>query len=452
MTARAWSRSPRSARTNSARQPARSRSAETALPRAMLRPQIAMPAAPRAANRRAIASPIPCVPPVTTAILLLSSAPCRCASTMSNPRTVRPYSGEAESQYGCPLHFRPVICAQGFARMQGEIETMRVGLLGAGRIGRIHAGNIAAHRRAKLVVVADPDIASAQAVAGATGAAVETADAILAAPDIDAIFICTPTDMHAQLIEGAVRANKAVFCEKPIDLDAARIRACLDVVRNAGARLMVGFNRRFDPSFATIRRRLAAGEIGAVELVTILSRDPAPPPTSYIARSGGLFRDMMIHDFDMARFLLGEEPVEVHAVASCLIDPQIGAAGDVDTAAVLLKTSSGKIAQISNSRRATYGYDQRIEVHGSVGLLAAGNQHATTVTRADAQGYQGEPALPFFLERYAQAYRREIDAFVASILEGAPITPSGGDGLKAQLLADAATQATQSGHAVRVKL
>src|SRR5882672_6036045 len=248
MTARAWPRSPRSARTNSPRQPARSRSAATALPRAMLRPQIAMPAAPRAANRRAIASPIPCVPPVTTAILLLSSAPSRCASTMSNPRTVRPYSGEAESQYGCPLHFRPVICAQGFARMQGEIETMRVGLLGAGRIGRIHAGNIAAHKRAKLVAVADPDIASAQAVADATGAAVETADAILAAPDIDAIFICTPTDMHAQLIEGAVRANKAVFCEKPIDLDAARIRACLDVVRNAGTRLMVGFNRRFDPS------------------------------------------------------------------------------------------------------------------------------------------------------------------------------------------------------------
>jgi myo-inositol 2-dehydrogenase/D-chiro-inositol 1-dehydrogenase len=258
--------------------------------------------------------------------------------------------------------------------------------------------------------------------------------------------------MHAQLIEGAVRANKAVFCEKPIDLDAARVRTCLDAVRNAGARLMVGFNRRFDPSFASIRRRLAAGEIGAVELVTILSRDPAPPPASYIARSGGLFRDMMIHDFDMARFLLGEEPVEVHAVASCLVNPQIGVAGDVDTAAVLLKTLSGKIAQISNSRRATYGYDQRIEVHGSLGLLAAGNQRATTVEHASAAGYGRDPALPFFLDRYADAYRLELDAFVAAVFDNAPGEPSGEDGLRALLLADAATESARTGHAVRVKL
>jgi myo-inositol 2-dehydrogenase/D-chiro-inositol 1-dehydrogenase len=335
--------------------------------------------------------------------------------------------------------------------MRREIETMRVGLLGAGRIGRIHAGNIAAHKRTKLVAVADPDLASAQAVASATGAAVKSADAILAAADIDAIFICTPTDIHAQLIEGAVRANKAVFCEKPVDLEATRIRACLDVVTDAGARLMVGFNRRFDPSFASIRRRLAAGEIGSVELVTILSRDPAPPPANYIARSGGLFRDMMIHDFDMARFLLGEEPIEVHAVASCLVDPQIGVAGDVDTAAVLMKTSSGKIAQISNSRRATYGYDQRIEVHGSLGLLAAGNQRATTVEHASAAGYGRDPALPFFLDRYADAYRLELDAFVAAVLDGAPAEPSGEDGLRALLLADAATESARTGHPVYLK-
>jgi len=213
---------------------------------------------------------------------------------------------------------------------------------------------------------------------------------------------------------------------------------------------MVGFNRRFDPSFATIRRRLVAGEIGAVELVTILSRDPAPPPATYIARSGGLFRDMMIHDFDMARFLLGEEPVEVHAVASCLVDPQIGVAGDVDTAAVLLKTSSGKIAQISNSRRATYGYDQRIEVHGSLGLLAAGNQRATSVEHASAAGYCRDPALPFFLDRYADAYRLEFDAFVAAVLDGAPAEPNGEDGLRALLLADAATESARTGHPVRL--
>jgi myo-inositol 2-dehydrogenase/D-chiro-inositol 1-dehydrogenase len=247
-----------------------------------------------------------------------------------------------------------------------------------------------------------------------------------------------------------VRAGKAVFCEKPVDLSAARIRACLDVVRGAKGRLMIGFNRRFDPNFAAVRARIAAGEVGKVELVTILSRDPAPPPASYVARSGGLFRDMMIHDFDMARFLLDEEPTEVHAVGACLVDPEIGTAGDVDTAAVLLKTATGKIAQISNSRRATYGYDQRVEVHGSLGLLAAGNQHATTVTHAGTQGYQSDPALPFFLERYAQAYRLELDSFVTSVLDGAPISPSGEDGLKAQLLADAATQAAQTGQPVRV--
>jgi myo-inositol 2-dehydrogenase/D-chiro-inositol 1-dehydrogenase len=256
--------------------------------------------------------------------------------------------------------------------------------------------------------------------------------------------------MHADLIEKAVKAGKAVFCEKPVDLNSERIRKCLDVVKAAKGKLMIGFNRRFDPSFASVRKRIGQGEIGKVELVTILSRDPSPPPPSYVARSGGLFRDMMIHDLDMARFLLGEEPVEVHAVGSCLVDPGIGAAGDVDTAAVLLKTASGKIAQISCSRRAIYGYDQRIEVHGSGGLLAAGNRHATTVTHADSKGYQSDPALPFFLERYAEAYRAELDAFVSGVLDNASMAPTGEDGLRAQLLADAATQASQTGQPVRV--
>jgi myo-inositol 2-dehydrogenase/D-chiro-inositol 1-dehydrogenase len=327
---------------------------------------------------------------------------------------------------------------------------MRVGLLGAGRIGRIHGGNIAAHPRASLAAVADADAAAAQRLAAAHGATISSVDAILAAPDVDAVVICTPTDTHAELIERAVRAGKAVFCEKPIDLSAARIRACLDVVRAANGQLMVGFNRRFDPSFGALRRRIAEGEIGDVELITILSRDPQPPPASYVERSGGLFRDMMIHDLDMARLLLGEEPIEVHAVGSCLVDPAIGKAGDVDTAAVMLKTATGKIAQISNSRRATYGYDQRIEVHGSGGLLAAGNRRATTVEHADASGYSRDPVLPFFLERYADAYRLELDAFVASVLDGALLAPDGEDGLKAQLLADAATQAAKTGQPVRL--
>lgn len=327
---------------------------------------------------------------------------------------------------------------------------LTIALLGAGRIGQIHGGNAAAHPRTRLVAVADPDATAAETTAAAFGARVDTIDAIMADKSIGAIMICTPTFTHADLIEQGAKAGKAVFCEKPVDLNAERIEACLKVVKDAGATLMIGFNRRFDPSFADVKRRIAAGEAGNVELVTILSRDPGPPPVSYIKGSGGLFRDMMIHDLDLARFLLGEEPVEVHAVGSNLVDPEIGKAGDVDTAAVLLKTASGKIAQISNSRRATYGYDQRIEVHGSKGLIAAGNRHATTVTRATEAGYLSDPALHFFLERYAEAYRAELDTFVAAVLDGKAASPTGEDGLRAQRLADAATQSSQSGQTVKV--
>jgi myo-inositol 2-dehydrogenase/D-chiro-inositol 1-dehydrogenase len=328
---------------------------------------------------------------------------------------------------------------------------MRFGLIGAGRIGRIHAGNAAAHPKAKLVAVADAHAPAAQGLAAATGARVASPADIMAAKDVDAVMICAPTDTHADLIEQAAKAGKAVFCEKPVDLDAKRIRACLKVVDKSGVPLMIGFNRRFDPHFATLQARIARGEIGAVELVTILSRDPGPPPLDYIKRSGGLFRDMMIHDLDMARFLLGEEPVEVHAVGSSLVDPAIGAVGDVDTAAVLLKTASGKIAQISNSRRATYGYDQRIEVHGSKGLIRAGNVQATTVELATAKGFSQDPVLPFFLERYAAAYRAELDAFIMAVRKGKPPAPSGLDGLRAQVLADAAAQSARTGKSVTLK-
>jgi len=327
---------------------------------------------------------------------------------------------------------------------------IRIALLGAGRIGKIHGRNAALHPKATLVSVSDPHGPSAEALAAETGAAVRGMEEAVIAADADAVLICTPTTTHADFIEKATRAGKAVFCEKPVDLSSERILSCLAVVKQAGKPLMIGFNRRFDPNFAALKARMLDGAVGQTELITIISRDPGPPPISYIETSGGLFRDMMIHDLDLARFLLDEDPVEVHAVASSLVDPAIGKAGDVDTAAVLLKTASGKIVQISNSRRATYGYDQRIEVHGSLGLLAAGNQHATTVTLAGTSGYQSDPALPFFLERYAEAYRRELDAFVASVLDGATIAPSGEDGLKAQLLADAATQAATSGQPVRV--
>jgi myo-inositol 2-dehydrogenase/D-chiro-inositol 1-dehydrogenase len=326
---------------------------------------------------------------------------------------------------------------------------IRIGLLGAGRIGRIHGLNVVARPDAELAAVADalPDAAST--LARDAGAMVESAEAIIADKSIDALLICTPTDTHADLIEQGVRAGKAVFCEKPVDLDAARIKRCLDVVRASGQQLMIGFNRRFDANFAALHRRLRDGEIGAVEIVTIVSRDPGPPPIDYVRRSGGLYRDMMIHDLDMARFLLGEDPVEVHAVGSSLVDPVIGAAGDVDTAAVVMKTATGKIVQISNSRRATYGYDQRIEVHGARGMLRAQNLHETTVERADKDGFRVDPVLNFFLDRYAGAYRAELDAFI-KVIGGAPPSPSGEDGLKAQVLADAATQSSETGQAVRI--
>jgi len=327
---------------------------------------------------------------------------------------------------------------------------IRFGLLGAGRIGKIHGGNIAGSPDAQLVALADADPAAAKALAEKTGAAVRSVAEIIAAKDIDAVLIGTPTDTHADLIEKCAGTKKAVFCEKPVDLDAKRIVSCLKVVEAAGIPLMIGFNRRFDPNFAALKARLDQGAIGALEMVTIISRDPGPPPVSYIERSGGLYRDMMIHDLDMARFLLGEEPVEVHAVGSVLVDPAIGKAGDVDTAMVMLKTRSGKLCQISCSRRATYGYDQRIEVHGATGMLRAGNVHASTVEVANKAGFTADPALNFFLERYAGAYRAELIAFIAAVEGGKKPSPSGEDGLMAQKLADAATQSNQTGQSVKL--
>ena len=325
-----------------------------------------------------------------------------------------------------------------------------IALLGAGRIGQIHGRNIAASPKARLAAIADPFPDGAKALSAATGAPIKTPDEIFADKGIDAVLIGTPTDTHADFIDQAAAAGKAVFCEKPVDLSSNRIRETLKRVEKSGIPLMIGFNRRFDPNFAALQKRLADGEAGKVELVTILSRDPAPPPVSYIERSGGLYRDMMIHDFDMARFLLGEEVAEVYAIGSALVDPAIGEAGDVDTAAVLLKTKSGKICQISNSRRATYGYDQRIEVHGSKGMLSAGNMHETTVRFAGGNGIVADKVQHFFLERYAAAYRHEVEAFIDAVVGGKKLSPSGIDGLQAQILADAATESSQTGKPVKI--
>jgi myo-inositol 2-dehydrogenase / D-chiro-inositol 1-dehydrogenase len=325
---------------------------------------------------------------------------------------------------------------------------LRIGLLGCGRIGQVHARTIKGMDEARVQAVADAVPEAAENLAQDVGAEVRSAEAILAAPDIDAVVIGTPTDTHFDLIQGAARAGKAIFCEKPIDMSVDNIRACIEVVEGAGVPFLTGFNRRFDPNFAALRARIGAGDIGAVELVTITSRDPAPPPVSYIERSGGLFRDMMIHDFDMARFLMGEEFMRLHAVGSALVDPAIGAAGDVDTAAVILTTETGRICQISNSRRAAYGYDQRIEVHGAKGMLRAENQLETTVELATEGGFARAPAQHFFLERYEAAYLAEMRTFVDAVRTGKPADPGIRDGLQAQILADAAAQSLETGQPV----
>lgn len=322
---------------------------------------------------------------------------------------------------------------------------INIGILGCGRIGQVHGATLRAMTKARVAAVADAMPAAAQALGAKLDAPVMDADALINDPGIDAVIIGTPTTTHYDLIHAAAAAGKAIFCEKPVDLSVDRIRDCLAAVEKAGVPFMTAFNRRFDPNFAHLQRQIAAQVIGNVELVTILSRDPAPPPIGYIKTSGGIFRDMMIHDLDMARFLLGEEPVELTAAGSCLVDPEIGAAGDFDTAVVTLKTASGKICQISNSRRASYGYDQRIEVHGSTGMLRADNMLENTVELSNGHGMCKAVPQPFFLERYAAAYRAEMEHFVDALVSGEAVTPTGLDGLKAQMLADAADAAARDG-------
>jgi myo-inositol 2-dehydrogenase/D-chiro-inositol 1-dehydrogenase len=328
--------------------------------------------------------------------------------------------------------------------------TLRFGLLGAGRIGKVHAKAITANPKAQLVAVADALPQAATDLSGQYGCEVRSIEQILDAADIDAVVICTPTDTHAELIEQFARAGKAIFCEKPIDLSIERVKQCLKVVDAEGATLMVGFNRRFDPHFMAVHDAVTGGQIGAVEMITIVSRDPGAPPAEYVKRSGGIFRDMTIHDFDMARFLLGEEIETVSAQASVLVDKAIGAAGDYDSASVMLATASGKHATISNSRRATYGYDQRIEVHGSKGAVAAENQRPVSIEIANASGYTRPPLHDFFMTRYTEAYAREISAFIDAVESKSPASPSGIDGLIALALAEAALKSVHEGRAVKV--
>ena len=328
---------------------------------------------------------------------------------------------------------------------------IRFGVIGAGRIGKVHSKTIALNPKAELCYIADAMPAAALSLAAQYGAKVASVDEIMKAKDVDAVLIGSPTGFHAEQIQAASNNGKAIMCEKPVSLSVELIEQTLKVVEKNKSTLMIGFNRRFDPNFAELEQRIRKGVIGDVELVTVISRDPNPPPPEYVKGSGGLFRDMMIHDFDIARFLMGEEFVVVNALGSALVDKAIGVAGDVDTAAVQMQTASGRIAVITNSRRATYGYDQRMEVHGSKGMLSARNVHNTTVEVHNAEGTKADPIQNFFLERYEAAYANELNTFIAAVESGnRNPKPSGFDGLQAQKLADAATVSWQTGKPVKV--
>jgi len=328
---------------------------------------------------------------------------------------------------------------------------LKVALLGAGRIGQVHARNIAAHAESALVAVADVQLEAAQKLAAEYGANVLSVEQALADPAIDAVLIATSTDTHADLIALATKAGKAVLCEKPVDLALERALACQKATAGDGQPIMIGFNRRFDPNFATLKRAFDAGEIGKGELLSVTSFDPAPPPVSYIKVSGGLFRDMMIHDFDIVCWIFGSVPSRVMAVGSALVDPAIGAAGDVDTAVVTLSWDDGRIAVIKNSRRAAYGYDQRMELLGAEGLLAAKNVLENTVEKTTRAGHVSAKPEHFFLERYAKAYEAEWSSFVNTVLRGDALPVTLQDGINALALADAATLSAETGKPVILK-
>ncbi|WP_066266306.1 inositol 2-dehydrogenase [Hydrogenophaga palleronii] len=325
-----------------------------------------------------------------------------------------------------------------------------VAVLGAGRIGRIHATNLSQLAGITLSAVCDTAPDMAESLAQRLNTQARSIDAVFADPTIDAVVIASPTSTHSDLIQRSAQAGKHIFCEKPIDLSTQRALACATSVEQAGVACMLGFQRRFDPTFESIQQRLARGDIGKAEMLIITSRDPGAPPVDYLRQSGGVFRDMLIHDFDMFRWMLDDDAVWLSATGACLTDPAIAEAGDIDSAVVSIRTRSGRLCQINTSRRAAYGYDQRLEVLGSTGLLAAGNVRPVEVTHMDANGTTGANPEAFFLERYRVAYQRELAHFFETLQSGGAFRTSIHDGVAAQRLADAAAQSLATGQAVQL--
>jgi myo-inositol 2-dehydrogenase / D-chiro-inositol 1-dehydrogenase len=314
-----------------------------------------------------------------------------------------------------------------------------VALFGAGRIGNIHAGNVARQPGVRLQYVVDVDRVAAQALAARHGAQVADAERAFDDPAIAAVIIASSTDTHADLILRAAKAKKAIFCEKPVDLSLERARVCAEAVRAAGVPCMIGFQRRYDPTFASLKARIDDGEIGEPEMLVVTSRDPGAPPVDYIKRSGGIFKDMLIHDFDIFRWILGDEAASVYATGSCLTDPTIEAAGDIDATAVTIRTRRGRLAQINTIRRAAYGYDQRFEVIGAKGMLQAANHRPTEVVLWSSGAITADKPEHFFLERYRAAYAAEMAHFFDVLAGRARPRTSIDDGVAALALAEAAT-------------
>jgi myo-inositol 2-dehydrogenase/D-chiro-inositol 1-dehydrogenase len=320
-----------------------------------------------------------------------------------------------------------------------ETTKMEVALFGAGRIGKIHAGNVARQPGVRLRYVVDVDAGAAKALADQHGAQAASAEEALADKGVGAVVIGSSTDTHSDLITRSAQAGKAIFCEKPVDLNVERAQACADAVERAGVACMIGFQRRFDPTFAALKDRLVKGEIGEPEMLVVTSRDPGAPPVDYLKRSGGIFRDMLIHDFDVFRWILEDDAVSVYATGSVLTDPAVGGVGDVDSTAVAIRTKKGRLAIINTSRRAAYGYDQRFEVLGSKGMLQAGNHRPTEVTSSTGTSVSVDLPEHFFLERYRAAYALEMAHFFDALARKSEVRTTIEDGVKALVLADAAT-------------
>ena len=332
-------------------------------------------------------------------------------------------------------------------------KTLGAGIIGAGRIGRVHAETLAFRLpEVTPLAIADVNRAAAEEVAARCGipTVASSAEEILARPDIEAVLICSSTDTHADLVVKAAEAGKHIFCEKPIDHSLEKIDRALAAVKKAGVKLQIGFNRRFDANFARVKAAVASGEIGVPHLMHIISRDPAPPPISYVKVSGGMFLDMTIHDFDMARFLMGCEVEEVYTAAAVMVDPAIGEAGDVDTAVVTLRFANGAIGTIDNSRKAVYGYDQRVEVLGSKGSIATANCYPNQAVVSTATEVRRDLPLNFFMDRYTESFANELRAFVEAVVKDTATLVTGMDGRIPVVMGMAARRSHDEKRAVKL--